>query len=186
MDLEGLVRTYGYAAVLCGTLLEGETLVVIAGFLSHRGYLHPPLVALAAFTGSFLVDQFFFRLGRRQGRRLLLQRSERWQAGAVRAEALLQRFGTWLILGFRFLYGFRTVTPFVIGMSRVSAARFAILNAAGAAVWAVVFTAAGYYFGRAMEAILGDLRRHEAWLIAALAIAGIGVWLLRARRPPAR
>ncbi len=186
MDLEGLVRTYGYAAVLCGTLLEGETLVVIAGFLSHRGYFQPPLVALAAFAGSFLVDQFFFRLGRRQGRRLLLQRSERWQAGAVRAEALLERFGTWLILGFRFLYGLRTITPFVIGMSRVSAARFAILNAAGAALWAAVFTAAGYYFGRAMETILGDLRRHESWLVAVLAIAGIGIGLLHARRSRAR
>jgi membrane protein DedA with SNARE-associated domain len=181
MDLEGLVRSYGYAAVLCGTLVEGETVVVVAGFLSHRGYLHPPLVAAAAFTGSFLVDQFFFFLGRRQGRRLLLRR-ERWQTGAARAEVLLERFGTWLILGFRFLYGFRTVTPFVIGMSRVPAARFALLNAAGAAAWAVAFTAGGYFFGKVMEVILGDLRRHEGWLLLALATAGIALWFLRALR----
>jgi len=30
MDLEGLVRSHGYAAVPCSTLLEGETIVVIA------------------------------------------------------------------------------------------------------------------------------------------------------------
>ena len=175
MDLEGLVRSYGYLAVFCGTLLEGETVVVIAGFLSHRGYLQPPLVAAIAFTGSFLVDQFFFFLGRRHGRRLL-QRRARWQAGAGRAEALFKRFGTSLILGFRFLYGFRTVTPFVLGMSQVPAARFALLNAAGAAAWAVVFTAGGYFFGRVMEAVLGDLRRHEGWLLAALAIIGVAIW----------
>ncbi len=175
MDLEALIRVYGYAAVFCGTLVEGETVVVIAGFLSHRGYLHAPLVAVAAFIGSYLVDQFFFFIGRRQGRGFLRHRP-RWQAGAVRAEALLERYGTWIILGFRFLYGFRTVTPFVIGMSRVPAARFAILNAASAAAWAVAFTTAGYLFGQVMETILGDLRRHEAWLLAALALAGIAVW----------
>ena len=185
MDIEGLVRSYGYAAVLCGTLVEGETVVVIAGFLSHRGYLHPPLVAAAAFSGSFLVDQLFFFLGRRQGRKLLIRR-ERWQAGAARAEELLDRFGTWLILGFRFLYGFRTVTPFVIGMSRVPAARFALLNAAGAAAWAIAFTAGGYFFGRVMEAILGDLRRHESWLLLALAIVGVAIWLKHVRRRAAR
>jgi membrane protein DedA with SNARE-associated domain len=178
MDLEALVRAYGYAAVFCGTLVEGETIVVIAGFLSHRGYLHAPLVAVAAFAGSLLVDQFFFFLGRRQGRGFLSRRP-RWEVGAVRAEALLERYGTWIILGFRFLYGFRTVTPFVIGMSRVPAARFAILNAAGAAAWAVAFTAAGYFFGQVMESILGDLKRHEAWLLAALAVVGVVVWLRR-------
>jgi membrane protein DedA with SNARE-associated domain len=142
MDLEGLVRSYGYAALFFGTLLEGETVVVIAGFLAHRGYLHPPVVALAAFAGSFISDQFFFFLGRRRGRPFL-QRHARWQAGAVRAEALLSRYGTWLILSFRFFYGFRTVTPFVIGMSRVPAARFALLNAAGAAAGAAGVKPAG-------------------------------------------
>ena len=181
VDLEGLVRSYGYAAVLCGTLLEGETVVVVAGFLSHRDYLHPQLVATAAFAGSFLADQFFFFLGRRQGR-AFLQRHPRWQPGAARAEALLERFGVRLILGFRFLYGFRTITPYVIGVSRVPAARFALLNAAGAAVWAAAFTAAGYFFGRVMETVLGDLRRHEAWLVGVLALAGIALWLLRSRR----
>ena len=185
MDIEGLVRSYGYAAVFCGTLLEGETVVVIAGFLSHRGYLHPPLVALAAFTGSLVADQFFFFLGRRQGRGFLLRRT-RWQDGAARAEALLERYGTWIMVGFRFVYGIRTITPFVIGMSRVSAARFAVLNAVGAAAWATAFTAGGYFFGRALEAILGDLRRHEAWILGALAAVGVVLWWLRAhRRGPA-
>lgn len=181
MDLQGFVQSYGYAAVFCGTLVEGETVVIIAGFLSHRDYLHPPQVASAAFLGSFIVDQFFFFLGRRQGRQFL-RRRPRWQPGALQAEALLGRFGTWLILGFRFLYGFRTVTPFVIGMSRVSALRFVILNAAGAAAWAIAFTAAGYFFGGVMETLLGDLRRYEAWLLLALASVGVAAWRFRARR----
>ena len=34
--------------------------------------------------------------------------------------------------------------------------------------------------------MLGDLRRHEAWLLAALAIAGIGIWRFHPRRPAVR
>ena len=38
INLEPLVSTYGYPALLVGTFLEGETILVIAGFLAHRGY----------------------------------------------------------------------------------------------------------------------------------------------------
>jgi membrane protein DedA with SNARE-associated domain len=55
----------------------------------------------------------------------------------AKAERLLNRFRTLLILIFRFLYGLRAVTPFVIGMSTVPTRTFVLLNAIGALVWAV-------------------------------------------------
>jgi len=64
----------------------------------------------------------------------------------------------------------------------VPAARFAALNALGAALWAVAFSAGGYLFGRALETLLGDLRRHEAWILAALAAAGAALWALHVVR----
>lgn len=59
MSLESLVTSYGYPAVLVGTFLEGETILVLAGFLAHRGYLDLPLVILTAFLGTFTGDQLF-------------------------------------------------------------------------------------------------------------------------------
>lgn len=176
MDLEGLVRAHGYTAVLVGTLLEGESVVAIGGFFAHRGYLDLPLVMAAAFAGSLVVDQLFFLAGRRGGASVLA-RHPRWQPGAARAKILLDRHGTWLALGFRFLYGFRTITPFAIGMSSISFARFAALNAVGAALWAAAFATAGYLFGAAFTALLGDLRRHETWILAALALCGAAFWI---------
>lgn len=41
MSLESLIIAYGYPALFAGTFLEGETIVVIAGFLAHRGYRWP-------------------------------------------------------------------------------------------------------------------------------------------------
>ena len=66
-----------------------------------------------------------------------------------------------MILAFRFFYGFRVIGPFALGMSRVPAWRFVILNAIGAAIWATALSVAGYMLGRAAEALIADLERYE-------------------------
>lgn len=57
MTAESELIKYGYAALAVGTFLEGETILVIAGFLAHRGYLSMDLVILSAFLGTFFGDQ---------------------------------------------------------------------------------------------------------------------------------
>src|SRR5688572_33421924 len=40
--LTQLLDHYGYLAVLVGTVLEGETILILGGFAAHQGYLHLP------------------------------------------------------------------------------------------------------------------------------------------------
>jgi len=42
MDLQSFIENYGYAAILIGTFLEGETILVLAGLAAHQGYLVLP------------------------------------------------------------------------------------------------------------------------------------------------
>jgi membrane protein DedA with SNARE-associated domain len=49
---EGQISAYGYYAVEAGTFFEGETVLVLAGFAAHRGYLELPLVIACAFAGE--------------------------------------------------------------------------------------------------------------------------------------
>lgn len=187
MTLDGLIHTYGYLALLIGAFLEGETVVVMAGFAAHRGWLTLPGVMLATFAGSLAGDQLWFIVGRRKGRPFVDARP-RWRQRAERVQAMLARWQLPVVLGFRFVYGFRNITPFVIGASGFSPLRFLLLNALGAAIWAVVISGAGYLFGEAMERLLADARRYEAWLIVLLACAGAAAWgfhLWRARRKAA-
>lgn len=174
--LEYLIGRYGYLAILVGTFLEGETILVLGGFAAHRGLLRLPGVILAAFVGSLLSDQLFFYLGRRHGPALLARRP-RWQPRVERARGLLNRYSTALILVFRFLYGLRNITPFVLGMSDVSAARFAVLNAIGAAVWAVAIALLGWFVGEAAEQMLGHLKRYEHAIGATIIAVGVGLWI---------
>src|SRR5260370_41283512 len=63
--LMDLLATYGYLAVFVGSLLEGETVLILAGFAAHQGYLSFPLVAGVAFCGGTLGDQSLLFLGPR-------------------------------------------------------------------------------------------------------------------------
>ena len=181
MALEYLISTYGYAAVLVGTFLEGETILVLGGFVAHRGYLELPGVMLAAFAGTLAGDQLYFYIGRTRGARLL-ERRPAWRRNAARVLALLESHQTLFILGFRFVYGIRTVSPFAIGMSRVDRGRFLVLNALGAALWAVAFGALGYAFGQVVENVLDEVKHYELWILAALAALGALLWGVRKLR----
>jgi len=177
MTLESFVDTYGYLAILVGTFFEGETVLVLGGFAAHRGYLGLPKVIMTAFFGTLFGDQLFFFLGRWHGAKFLARRPH-WKARSERAKMLLERFQTPLILGFRFLYGLRTVTPFVIGMSGVRIPKFLVLNMIGSLVWAVSVGTGGYLFGTLIKTLIGDVKRYEMVVLGMVAVIGMVVWAI--------
>ena len=175
MNLPELIENYGYWVVFGGTLLEGESVLLLAGFAAYSGLLELHAVIGVATVGSFLGDQLWFLLGRTHGAKLLA-RYPKYAAPAARAEALLHKYHTPIILAVRFLYGLRTVLPFTIGMSSIPTLRFQLLNFAGAVLWASSGAVAGYLFGNAIEAILGDFHRYEKYALAFIAAAGLAWW----------
>lgn len=181
MTLEQLVASYGYPVLLGGAVLEGETVVAIAGYLAHRGYMSLPLVLAVAALGGFAGDQFYFYLGRRHGN-AMLRRFPSLQAYTGRATRLIDRYRIGAIFFIRFMYGVRTVGPIVFGMSRVPWRLYVLLNLVSAAVWAGVIAGLGYAFGQAVELLLHDLKHYEAALLLALAGAGAAGWGYRALR----
>ena len=185
MTVESLIHSYGYAALFLGTLLEGETILVAAGFAAQRGYLDLRWVIPVAFLGTFISDQLFFHLGHWKGRSMIAHRPK-WKARADRVLAVLSRYHLAVILGFRFVYGLRNVTPFVIGTSGFAAWRFFVLNFLGAWLWAITIGAAGYLFGHAIEQVLADVKSYEVYLLAALLIGGAGLWLVHRFRAQAK
>jgi membrane protein DedA with SNARE-associated domain len=180
MSLESLVSTYGYAAVVLGTFIEGEATVLLGGFAARLGILDLEWVVLAAFAGTFAADQFYFYLGRHGGVRLL-DRRPGWKRKADRVLRLLHRHQTLVILSFRFIYGIRTVAPLMIGASGVSRIRYLLLDAASVAVWATLVGTLGYLFGFAIERLLEDIRVGLLVVLLVLAVAAGAIYYLRVR-----
>jgi membrane protein DedA with SNARE-associated domain len=175
ISISELLDRYGYAAVLLGTFVEGETILILGGFAAHQGYLSFPGVVAAAFVGSVAGDQTAFFVGRRYGQRLL-ERWPRFQGGVARATALLTRHETPLLLGFRFVYGIRNVTPIAAGLGKIQAPRFVLFNLIGALAWSALVAAVGYAFGRGFVLVVERARRFEEH--AMFTILGLGLlWL---------
>jgi len=175
MPIESYIITFGYTALFIGTFLEGETVLIIAGFLAHRGYLSISLVALVAFLGSFSGDQFYFHLGRTGGQ-AFLNRRHHWKNRVQKVRRLLERYPSSIVLCLRFLYGLRTITAVVVGISGFRARRFFILNALSAIIWAAMFAWLGYAFGQLLEPILTKMRHFELWTVLGIALIGSVVW----------
>ncbi len=156
MSLEELLQSWGYVAILIGTFLEGETIVIFAGVFASQGMMSLPLVFATALGGTFFGDQVYFTIGKRWGSRLLYSRPslKRKTRSVFR---LLKKYETGFILSFRFIYGLRNVSPFVIGMNGIGHPRFAFLNFIAAFAWATIFAGGGYMLGKTLETFIGKL-----------------------------
>lgn len=174
MDVNNLIRDYGYWAVLAGTFLEGETILILAGVAAQFGTMELPLVILSAFAGSACGDQLYYFIGRKQGA-ALLRRFPRWHHAAAKVARRIKEHQNLIILTFRFFYGVRNVTPFMLGISRVPVTRFVPLNLFGAALWATSFASLGYLLGTAHDRILG--KGYNWILLLLLLLAGLGYYL---------
>jgi len=178
MSLAALISTYGYAAVGIGAFIEGETFLILGGLAAHRGYLDLPWVIFCAGTGALVGDQLYYYLGRFKGKSVL-EKYPTWKKKSEKVFVLLERYQVWFILGFRFLYGFRTISPFVMGVSNIPPYRFLIFDIIGASLWATLITILGYLFGSALEDLFGNLKKYELSLFVLLAIIGLIVWFYR-------
>lgn len=176
MSAEQLIHSYGYLALLIGALMEGETILVLAGFAAHLGYLKLPQVILIASLATILCDQFIYFMGSIYGQGFL-ERRPAFKVRTARFSALLKRYQNLVVFGFRFLYGMRIVAPFVIGMSGIAVQRFMILNIISAFFWAAVFSVGGYFFGAALQLIIGDIRKYGIELMIIMGAAGLLIWL---------
>ncbi|EBA0375648.1 DedA family protein [Salmonella enterica] len=189
MDINTLITHYGYAALVIGSMAEGETVTLLGGVAAHQGLLKFPLVAAAVALGGMMGDQLLYLLGRCYGGKIL-RRFPRYHTKIRRAQKMIQRHPYLFVIGTRFMYGFRVVGPLLIGASRLPPKIFLPLNIVGALIWALLFTTLGYLGCEVIAPWLHDLDqhlRHGVWLILAIVlVVGVRWWLKRRGKAEAR
>ncbi|ECQ7479079.1 DedA family protein [Salmonella enterica] len=189
MDINTLITHYGYAALVIGSMAEGETVTLLGGVAAHQGLLKFPLAAAAVALGGMMGDQLLYLLGRCYGGKIL-RRFPRYHTKIRHAQKMIQRHPYLFVIGTRFMYGFRVVGPLLIGASRLPPKIFLPLNMVGALVWALLFTTLGYLGGEVIAPWLHDLDhylRHGVWLILAVVlVVGVRWWLKRRGKAEAR
>jgi membrane protein DedA with SNARE-associated domain len=157
--------------VFLGSLIEGESVIFIAGFFAHEGYLSLPKIILVSFIGTLFADQVLYFVGRQYGNPFI-ERFPSFRPRAERAFRLLRRYDNIFILSFRFVYGIRIISPVVIGASGVGIKRFIVLNFIAAIIWSVGSCVAAYYFAHLIMEYVHLMPK----VILGLVLIGGGLW----------
>jgi membrane protein DedA with SNARE-associated domain len=184
--LEAFLAKYGLIGIFLGAGVEGEAATIAGGVLAHEGVVPLWAAMLAAATGSCIVDQIYFFLGRHCRGYAWVDRLA-GRPAFDKALGFLERHPTAFILGFRFVYGMRTISPIAIGTSRVPTALFVPLNMLAAAIWGPLFIWVGYAFGKAVDPVLDRLDHGALLTVGAAALLALLVgaifWFVRRRSP---
>ncbi|HVT45402.1 MAG TPA: DedA family protein [Thermoanaerobaculia bacterium] len=171
MSAELFLEKFGYVAVFIGTFFEGETILVLAGFFSEQNYLSLPLVIIVGFLGAYSGHIFWFWLGRARGLRIV-NHFPRMQKHLGQGIRLFERYGIPAIFISQYLYGLRITCAIVVGISRISVAKFLFYQGLSCLTWTIIIAHLGVYFGRAVETLLGKAAHVEKYaLIAIVTIA---------------
>jgi membrane protein DedA with SNARE-associated domain len=185
IDIAPLLTQYGLIVLAIGCLLEGETVLVLAGLAAHQGMLGLPDVLLVAMFFGWLGDQIFFWLGRWKGDQILM-RLPSWARQKPRVDAWIHKYHAPVVIMVRFMYGLRAAGPVLIGHSGLCPWKFALYNALGAVIWASLFIGLGWVFGQAAEQMLEQINHwgHYVFYVGAILvlIGTVFFWLWSRRR----
>jgi len=155
-----------------GSVVPGETVQMAAGFVSSSGAIHPFVVWVWAFVGSFAGGNMSYFIGRNMGRpgvKQLLRRSRLGEHRLVAAEAYFVKHGSETILLSRWVAGFKNFVPAVAGMSKMPLMWFELYSLIGAFFYTTALVVLGYFFGEYLGLAV-DLVKGSAWAALGLIV----------------
>ena len=154
---QSLLTHYGYGIIFLGLFLNnlgvpgpGNTLLLGAGVMVGKGVLSLPWTLTVATAGVFLGTNGGYWLGRHYGE-FLLEKIHwlRLTHEKVRhLEHFFKRYGAKGVFFARFVALFHPIIGFLAGMGKTPGRSFLAYNLAGSAVYVLLYTMAGDYFGR--------------------------------------
>lgn len=158
-----LLQEYKYWIVIGGALIEGEMILILAGVSAYYQILDVHLVVLIAFMGALFHDTVLFGVGRHYGHEAL-EKHPRLLKKLHKVKNYIERYSTYFVLGFRFIYGIRTVTPLIIGTTDIPYKKYCLLVGISTFLWAALVVYFGYTSAGAFEQIMKDFGRYKTYI----------------------
>jgi membrane-associated protein len=154
----------GYAAVFAliavetmGIPVPGETALIAAALLAHKGQMDIVPLVLIASAAAIVGDNIGFAIGRKGGRKLLL-RPGPFHAQRVRVielgEPFFAKHGPKAVFLGRWVSGLRIASAWLAGINGMSWPVFLVWNALGGIVWACAIGFGVYALGHVAEDII--------------------------------
>jgi membrane protein DedA with SNARE-associated domain len=188
-DMLSLIERYGYLIVFLGVALEGvgiplpgETVLITAGALVHRGSLTLWETIVMGSLGAVMGGQAGYLAGRFGGRPFVL----RWGRYVFitperlgRAERFFEQHGGRAVFLARFIMGLRVFGALVAGISRMSWSKYTLYSVFGGVVWAAAAVSLGYFLWASTGLVEHWIGRTSLLLAATVVLVVILRWSYR-------
>lgn len=150
---------YTYPVLFVWSILEGEVGLALAGSLAKTGQFRYGSILMIAILGASIGDASVYITGR-----IFKIRAEQWlqhyPQRLTRIKQWLLRYGAWVLIFERFIYGTHIPVLLMVGMSDFPAWKFLLCDLIGVVFWATTFTTLGFYYGNNFVALLGMIQKH--------------------------
>ena len=170
------LATYGYIGLFLYSLGGGFVALLGAGVLSYMGKMDLATSMAVAFVANALGDVLLFYMARYQ-KSMMMEGIRKHRRKLALAHIMMKKYGSWIILIQKFVYGIKTLIPIAIGLTKYDFKKFAILNLASAVVWTLVVGLGSYYSSEPLIE-LAKLIGEKPWIAPLLLVVfGGGLWL---------
>lgn len=149
--------TYGilFAIVFAETgfvvtpFLPGDSLLFAAGALAAIGSLNVWMIVGLLFVAAVIGDAVNYWIGHFFGKKIIESKNFPLvkKEHIDEAQVFYEKHGGKAIILSRFVPIVRTFAPFVAGVGKMDYPKFLAYNVFGGAIWILLFTFAGYFFG---------------------------------------
>ena len=163
---------FPYLALCGGILLEGESFLLAAAISAHFGIMNIYVIILLTIICTQASDWFWFFTGRKKGS-ALIQKRPAIQKRIEFFYRFIDKYPYQVMFFYRFVYGFRSVMPLVLGTSRVKARHFLIFGLSSTILWSSIFAYLGFNFGAYIQANIQLLKKYQYYIIIPFLVAGI-------------
>ena len=140
---------FSETAFVVTNFLPGDVLLFSAGTFAALGSLDVKFLIILMSVAAILGDNSSFLLGRLTGIKLFGEGSflSSYRRYVEQTRLFLNEHGPKTFVFARFIPMFRSLAPFVAGISRIRYRQFGIYNFIGIIIWDLAFVLGGYLFG---------------------------------------
>ena len=175
-DMLTNITTYGYIGLFLYSLGGGFVALMAASVLSYMGKMDLATSMAIAFTANVIGDNLLLYVARNQKAEMHNYLKKHRRKLAL-AHIMMKKYGSWIILIQKFIYGIKTLIPIAIGLTKYDVKKFTILNILSAIPWTLIVGFGSYFFGHAIENLYNLVVSKP--YIAVIIIGGIigALWL---------
>ncbi|WP_237208494.1 DedA family protein [Rothia nasimurium] len=168
--------------------IPSEVILPLAGFTASQGSMNVIAAFIWATVGSLAGAYFLYYLGAAVGAdRLRKVAAWMWLVKVEDVDAALawfDKYGKASILIGRVIPGIRSLISIPAGIDRMNPVSFGLYTLLGSSIWNALLIYCGWVLGENWHAVEGVIDQYSkvVYVIVALALVAVFVWLLRRAR----